>query len=426
MDSLPSRCIWIFVLILLTGVLRCFETAVNNVNEAKLQKLADGGNKSAKRALFLTENPNGFYNSVRVLTIFIELVLSFIGAYFMPKAFFSALPSVWGIALSIAVLAVFILVFGVYAPKRVADLHGDAIVLRLERIMRMLYYLGLPFSFLLTWVSNLFLMCFGIKPNDAEEEVTEEEIRMMVDIGSESGAIDPEEKEMIHNIFELDDTQVGDIMTHRTDTELLWLEDTEEWKNVISETNHTIYPVCDESVDNIIGTINSKDFYRTMIDGGDVKALLRTPYFVPETLKADDLFRQMQKTKTHFAVVLDEYGGLGGIITMSDLLEEIVGNLSNEYDDNEEDDIVQIDADTYKISGSCDIDLVSEALNVDLPIEEYNTFAGMILGELGEIPDDGATPELEAFGLQIKVTEIRDHRIESTLVTPIEKVQDED
>ena len=256
--------------------------------------------------------------------------------------------------------------------------------------------------------------------------MTEEEIRMMVDIGSESGAIDPDEKEMIHNIFELDDTQVGDIMTHRTDTEILWLEDKDTWKETVSETNHTIYPVCDNSIDNIVGTINSKDFYRTLLSGGDVGALLRTPYFVPETLKADDLFRQMQKTKTHFAVVLDEYGGLGGIITMSDLLEEIVGNLSNEYDEKEDDDIVAIDSNTYRISGSCDIDLVSETLGVDLPVEEYNTFAGMILGELGTIPEDGATPELEAYGLQIRVTKIREHRIESALVTVLEKVQDKE
>ncbi|MDD6735236.1 MAG: hemolysin family protein, partial [Clostridiales bacterium] len=230
--------------------------------------------------------------------------------------------------------------------------------------------------------------------------------------------------EMIHNIFELDNTQVENIMTHRTDTELLWLEEKDSWKDTISASNHSIYPVCHESIDNIVGTINSKDFYRTLLNNGDVEAILRQPYFVPETLKADDLFRQMQKTKIHFAVVLDEYGGLGGIITMSDLLEEIVGSLSNEYDEVEEDDIVALDSNTYKISGSCDIDLVSETLGVDLPVEEYNTFAGMILGELGEVPEDGTTPELEAYGLQIKVTEIRDHRIESALVTVLEKVQD--
>lgn len=426
MDSLPSRCTWTFILILLTGILRCFETAVNNVNEAKLQKLSDGGDKRAKNVLALSENPNKFYNSIRVLTIIIELSLSFIAAYFMPAAFFAKLPAVWGKVLSVAVLAVFTLVFGVYAPKRIADLHADSIVLKTSSVLRILYLIGLPVSVLLTSVSNIFLLIFGIKPNDTEEEVTEEEIRMMVDIGSESGAIDPDEKEMIHNIFELDDTQVGDIMTHRTDTEILWLEDKDTWKETVSETNHTIYPVCDNSIDNIVGTINSKDFYRTLLSGGDVGALLRTPYFVPETLKADDLFRQMQKTKTHFAVVLDEYGGLGGIITMSDLLEEIVGNLSNEYDEKEDDDIVAIDSNTYRISGSCDIDLVSETLGVDLPVEEYNTFAGMILGELGEIPEDGATPELEAYGLQIRVTKIREHRIESALVTVLEKVQDKE
>ncbi len=426
MDSLPSRCTWIFILILFTGILRCFETAVNNVNEARLQKLAEGGDKRAKNVLALSENPNKFYNSIRVLTIIIELALSFIAAYIMPNAFFWKLPPLWGKVLSVAVLAVFILVFGVYAPKRIADLHADDIVLKTSQLLRLLYFVGLPVSVLLTSISNIFLLIFGIKPNDTEDEVTEEEIRMMVDIGSESGAIDPDEKKMIHNIFELDDTQVGDIMTHRTDTEILWLEDKDTWKETISESNHSIYPVCDNSIDNIVGTINSKDFYRTLLSGGDAVSLLRTPYFVPETLKADDLFRQMQKAKTHFAVVLDEYGGLGGIITMSDLLEEIVGNLSNEYDEKEDDDIVAIDSNTYRISGSCDIDLVSETLGVDLPVEEYNTFAGMILGELGEIPEDGATPELEAYGLQIKVTKIRDHRIESALVTVLEKVQDKE
>ena len=168
MDSLPSRCTWTFILILLTGILRCFETAVNNVNEAKLQKLSDGGDKRAKNVLALSENPNKFYNSIRVLTIIIELSLSFIAAYFMPAAFFAKLPAVWGKVLSVAVLAVFTLVFGVYAPKRIADLHADSIVLKTSSVLRILYLIGLPVSVLLTSVSNIFLLIFGIKPNDTE------------------------------------------------------------------------------------------------------------------------------------------------------------------------------------------------------------------------------------------------------------------
>lgn len=426
LDSLPSRCLWTFILILVTGILRCLEASVENSNEAKLTKLAQDGDRSAKRVIRLIEKSSTFYRSLKVLTVLSEIAVVAIGVYTLPEAFFGRMELIPGIILSGIILAILLLVFGVYAPKRIVDLHADRIVIKASALLTMLYYIGLPVATALTAVSNVFLLIFGIKPNDTEEEVTEEEIRLMVDIGSESGAIDPEEKEMIHNIFELDDTQVKDIMTHRTDAEILWMDEQEKWGDIISDTNHTVYPVCEESIDNIIGILRSKDFYKTCLSGGDIGSILRTPYFVPDTIKADDLFRQMQKTKTHFAVVLDEYGGLGGIVTMSDLLEEIVGTLSNDADEVQEDDILQLDANTWQIAGSCDIDLVCETLGVELPVDEYNTFAGMILSELGEIPEDGATPELEAYGMQIKVTAIREHRIEQAKVAVLEKVQEKE
>lgn len=426
LDSLPSRCLWTFILILVTGVLRCLEASVESSNEAKLTKLAQDGDRSAKRVIRLIEKSSTFYRSLKVLTVLSEIAAVAIGVYTIPEAFFGSMERVPGIILSGLALAILLLVFGVYAPRRIVDLHADPIVLKTSALLTVLCYIGLPVATALTAVSNVFLLIFGIKPNDTEEEVTEEEIRLMVDIGSESGAIDPDEKEMIHNIFELDDTQVKDIMTHRTDAEILWMDEKDKWGDIISDTNHTVYPVCEESIDNIIGILRSKDFYKTCLSGGDIGSILRAPYFVPDTIKADDLFRQMQKTKTHFAVVLDEYGGLGGIVTMSDLLEEIVGTLSNDADEVQEDDIIQLDASTWQIAGSCDIDLVCEALGVELPVDEYNTFAGMILSELGEIPEDGTTPELEAYGMQIKVTAIREHRIEQAKVAVLEKVQEKE
>ncbi len=426
LDSLPPRCFEILILIVVIGILRCLEASADNASEAKLQRLAGEGDKGARRILKLLDNPTKFYNSMKAIMTVVELVAVYLGVQMFSEIFPAPMNPILSAALGITVLSVLMLILGVYVPKRIAALKADSVVLKTAGLMQTLFYIGLPVSIVLTLISNAVLMLFGIRPNDTEEEVTEEEIRMMVDIGSESGAIDQDEKEMIHNIFELDDTQAKDIMTHRTDTELLWMEEVDKWEEIISETNHSIYPVCSDSTDNITGILKSKDLYKALLTGGDVTELLRTPYFVPETIKADDLFRQMQKTKNHFAVVLDEYGGLGGIITMSDLLEEIVGTLSDDVEEIEEEEIIQVDENTWEIAGSCDIDLVSETLNVELPIEEYNTFAGMILSELGEIPEDGSTPELEAYGMQIKVKKILDHRIEYALVTVMEKVQDDE
>ncbi len=424
MDTLPSQLCLIAVFILITALYRSAENAVDNVSEAKIAKLAEDGNPKAARLLRLLQAPNQLYDSIRLVIILTELIVS---AFTATKFAFwvqehTALSPFLSVFVSIAGLAVILLIFGVYIPRRLAMKYDENIALALSGVLQITYYIGKPFVFVLSGIANLIVRLFGITNKDMDEDVTEEEIRMMVDIGSESGAIDPEEKEMIHNIFEMDDTPARDIMTHRTDVDLLWLEDgIGEWEKTISESNHSIYPVCGESVDDIRGILNSRDFYKMLRNNQtDVNAILRTPYFVPESIKAKDLFRQMQKNKTHFSVVLDEYGGLGGIISMADLLEEIVGSLSNEYDE-QEDELTQIDENTWRILGSADIDLVSEALHVDLPVEEYNTFAGMILGELGSIPEDGTTPELEAYNLQIRVTRIEDHRIEEALVCVVDK-----
>ena len=414
----------IAVFVLITALYRSAENAVEDISEAKISRLAEEGNKKAARLLKLIEAPNQLYDSIRLIVIVTELIISAFTATKLASRIqaHTALTPFLSEFVSVAGLAVVLLVLGVYVPRRLAMKYDEKIALAMSGVLTVTYYVGMPFVFILSGMANLIVRIFGINGNEQDEEVTEEEIRMMVDIGSENGAIDPEEKEMIHNIFEMDETPARDIMTHRTDVDFLWLEDSiDEWEKTIGESNHSIYPVCGENVDDIRGILNSRDFYKMLRnEQTDVNVILRTPYFVPESIKAKDLFRQMQKNKTHFSVVLDEYGGLGGIISMSDLLEEIVGSLSNEYDDQEE-EIVRIDENTWKILGSADIDLVAETLAVDLPIEEYNTFAGMILGELGSIPEDGSTPELEAYGLQIRVTRIEDHRIEEAMACVIDK-----
>ncbi len=417
MDSLPSRLFISLVLLVLAAVVRAFREACGRANEEKLEA---GIGTRAKRALYLVSHrrkTRGAANLAVILCIAAQSAVVCEGLHFVIEGH-----NTLALVLSLLCMAAVYALFGFCFPDKLGRIKADTVCVSLSGIMRIIVGVLGPADAAFGFLSDMLLRLLRINPESKIDNVTEEEILKLVDIGSSSGAIDPEEKEMINNIFEFDDTPAKDIMTHRTDVEFLWEEDgIDEWYKVMSETNHSIYPVCGENVDNIIGILVSKDFYRALHEEEtpDVKKLLKTPFFVPDSIKADDLFRSMQKNKTHFAVVLDEYGGLGGIITISDLLEEIVGTLSNDGDETEE-EIVQLDSNTWRVAGSAEIETVSEALGVKLPLEEYNTFAGMILGELGTIPEDGTTPELEAYGLAIRVLRIEDHRIEEAKVSVID------
>jgi putative hemolysin len=225
---------------------------------------------------------------------------------------------------------------------------------------------------------------------------------------------------MIQNVFEFDDLTVDEFATHRTDISLLWLEESvEEWAKTIHETRHSLYPICDETVDHVIGILNAKDYFRLEPKTKEniLENAVKPAYFVPETVCADVLFRQMKKTRNHFAVVLDEYGGMVGIVTMSDLLEQLVGDLETEdIELNQEQDIERIDSSTWKIRGSATLDKVAKELSISLPVEDYDTFSGFIFGSYGSIPEDGTTFELDSHTLHIQVLSIADHKIEKTIV----------
>lgn len=415
LDSLPSRLFISLVLLALTALVRAFREACGRANEERLEK---GGRARAARQMVLHKHrTRGALNLAAIMCITAQSALVCGGLHFTIAGH-----AVLSQVLSLLCMTIIYAVLGFYLPDKLGRIKADSVCVGLSGIMRIIVGILAPADAAFCFLSDILLRLVRINPDSKTDNVTEEEILKLVDIGSSSGAIDPEEKEMINNIFEFDDTPAKDIMTHRTDVEFLWEEDgIDEWYRVMSETNHSIYPVCGENVDNIVGILVSKDFYRALHEekNPDVKKLLKTPFFVPDSIKADDLFRSMQKNKTHFAVVLDEYGGLGGIITISDLLEEIVGTLSNDSDEQEE-QIVRLDSNTWRIAGSAEIENVSETLGVKLPAEEYNTFAGMILGELGTIPEDGTTPELEAYGLAIRVLKIEDHRIEEAKVSVLD------
>lgn len=436
MDSIPPRSILTVIIILALVLLRFAKSSVHQVSEARLSRLAEDGNIKAKKALKFIDKSSVTIVRLQIVIIFLELlsagmglsvIQSLVSEFSLTKYF------VHICVLGLLILAFIIQLFGIIIPKKLTAQNAEKVLFPLMWLINLAYYIGYPFEKMLSFLAFLILYPFGVKSvSGDEEEVTEEDIRFMVDVGSESGAIEPDEKKMIHNIFELNDTPVRDIMTHRTEAVFLWKEESvSQWEETIGETNHSVYPVCGDSVDDILGIVKTASFYKLLRKSDneeniDVSTIIKDPYLVPESIKADDLFRQMQISKRHFALVLDEYGGLAGIITMSDLLEEIVGDLDNDTETPGEEEIVKLDENTWRILGSTDIDLVCEVLDIELPIEEYNTFAGMILSELGAIPEDGTTTELEAYGLQIKVTKISEHRIDEAIVCKIDPVSEDE
>ncbi len=430
-DSVLFMILLQVVLIGLNAVFACAEIAVISMNDSRLAKLASQGDKRAARLEKLTSQPARF-----LATIQVAITLSgFMGSAFAADNFSDRLVS-WIKSLGVSipdktldtiavvfitlVLSYFTLIFGELVPKRVAMRKAEPLALGISALISGIAKLFSPIVWFLTFSTNTILRLMGIDPDAEDEEVSEEEIRMMVDVGSEKGVIDHDEKKFIQNVFEFDDITAGEIATHRTEVALLWLEeDMEVWQNIIYNSRHALYPICKDSPDCIIGVLNARDYFRLEDKSREsiMEHAVKAAYFVPESVKADVLFRNMKSSHNTMAIVLDEYGGMSGIVTMNDLVQQLVGDLGEEEPEaGEALPIEQLDSNTWKIHGSAPLDEVSEALGVELPTEEYETFNGLIFGALGTIPDDGSSVEVETSGLTIKVTEILEHQVETAIV----------
>ncbi len=259
-----------------------------------------------------------------------------------------------------------------------------------------------------------------------EAQVSEDNIMAMVEEGEESGAIQSNEKELIENVFEFDTMTARDVMIHRTDMVTLSINAGEaEIVETIRQSGLSRFPVYEEDVDDIIGTLATRDYLLNLhqAEPKPIRELLRPAYFVPETVSADVLFRNMQNRKTHIALVVDEYGGTSGLVTLEDLLEELVGNIYDEFDPQEEQDIIRLEDGKWRVSGSADLEELSEAIGIELPQDEerdYDTLGGLIFSQLSVIPEDGSRPVVEALGLRVKVEELCDRRVEWALVEKLE------
>ena len=278
-----------------------------------------------------------------------------------------------------------------------------------------------PFGNLVKEILNFFLRVLRIKPDAGLEECYEDEIMAMVDMGEEKGSIEQNEKELIENVFEFNNSTAEDLMVHRTDMVLLWTDSTEEEiLNTIRETGLSRFPLCQEDADDIIGILSTRDYLLNLNSKAPkpFRELVRPAYFVPESVRADILFRDMQSKKVHLAIVVDEYGGTSGLITLEDLLEEIVGNIYDEFDPQEDQNIIPLGENLWRVSGSTELDELSQTLGVSFPEnEEAETLGGLVFEQLSVIPEDGSHPEVALYGLSIRVEVLQERRIEWALLS---------
>lgn len=432
-DGLPGQLLLQAVLILLNAVFASAEIAVISLNSVALKQSAGLGNKKALRLVKLTEQPSKFLATIQIGVTLAGFLASAFAAdnfakYVVEIAINLGIDLPINVLNTIAVILITLLlsfltlVFGELVPKRVAMKKAESLAMALSGFLYFVSVIAKPLVSLLSGTTNFFVRMFGIDPDDNEERVTEEEILLMVGAGTESGTIDVQEKAMIENVFAFDNTIAGDIMVHRTDLNLLWRTDTlEEWERTFQNSNHSRLPVCDNDVDDIIGIMYLKDFYtavrKGITDVEELCTLIKPAYFVPETVKIDLLFRNMQRTKNHFAVVVDDYGGVSGIITMSDILGEIVGDIGEDDDDTL--DVIVLDDSKWRVRGITQFDDLEMIPFGELD-EDYETVGGLVLGLLGELPEeDEDIPDLQFNGLNLKVTEIRGRRVEWVEITKL-------
>ncbi len=428
MDSILFLILLQVILILLNAIFASAEIAVLSINETKIEHMAQEGNARAKRLFHLTREPEKF-----LATIQVAITLSgFLGSAFAAENFSDPLVNAllaMGLPIPRAtldtiavifitlVLSYFTLIFGELVPKRIAMKKSEELSMAISGLISMISVAFKPVVWFLSVSTNTVLRICGIDPTQEEENIGEEEIRLMVDASSEKGTIEHQEKEFIENVFAFNDITVGDIATHRTDVDLLWLEDDlDTWAKTIHDCRHTRFPICDGSVDQVVGILNAKDFFRLEhpTKTNVMENAVSAPYFVPETVKADVLFENMKKNRKSFAVIMDEYGGMVGIVTFYDLIEELVGKLHDDPEDmaDTEPYLEQVDATTWKIYGNISLRDMQEVTGFDLTGEDYDTFTGFVFHLLGMVPDDGEQNiQLHHENLSIHVNSIADHQV---------------
>lgn len=426
-DGSTPKIILMLVLVALSAFFSASETAFTSFNRTKMKNLATEGNKRAASALKLSDNYDKLLSTILVGNNIVNISLSSIATLWFVELLTHPSIAGYSAGISTAVTTVVVLIFGEITPKSLAKEHAEGMAMTIVPVLRFLVAILTPINFIFMLWKKLLTKVFKAK---AVDTVTEGEVLTLIDEAHEDGSIDEYNKELIENIFDFDDLSAGEIATHRTELTILdSSDDDEEWERIISNSRFSRYPICGESVDDIVGILDARDYLRLEDKTREnVMANVVSPaYFVPEAVKADVLFKNMRDHKESLAVVLDEYGGVLGIVTMTDLVECLVGEITQTEDNEEEiEEIAAIGEGSWRITGSASISEVEEAIGVKFEDSDSDTVSGFVLGLYGSIPEDGSSFEVSTDTLDIQIEEIKDHKVGSAIITLKPEGEEED
>ncbi|MBD5644510.1 HlyC/CorC family transporter [Clostridium botulinum] len=420
--NITSQLMLIFILTLLNAFFASAEMAIVSLNKNKIKLLSEEGNKKAKLLVKLMDEPTkflstiqvgitlaGFFSSASAATGISEDLAQYLSQLNIPYSRQIALVTVT------IILSYITLVFGELFPKRIALQKSETIALFSVRPILYVSKITVPFVKLLSASTNILVRLVGLDNEGLDEKVSKEEIKSLVEVGQENGVINEKEKEMINSIFEFDDKLADEVMTPRTEVYLIDIEKPlKEYLDELIEERYSRIPVYEGSIDNIIGILYMKDFLGEARKHGfenvDIRSILHPAYFVPETKNIDDLFKELQAFKKHMAILIDEYGGFSGIVSIEDLIEEVMGNIEDEYDEDEP-AIKKIDNDIFIIDGMVSIDDFNDYFNIDIESQDYDTINGFLIDLLGHIPMSAEEKNIEYKNFIFKIEEIKEKRI---------------
>lgn len=419
-DSTGIRIVIVLALLALSAFFSSAETALTTVNKMRVRTLAEAGNKDALILTKVIEDPGKMLSTVLVGNNIVNLSASSMMTTLTMELFGSK-----AVGIATGILTLLILVFGEIIPKNVSNLYSETTALKYARIISFLMFVLTPVIYLVNQIALGLLLLLGMDPNKKKEAITEDELRTIVEVSHEEGVIESEERKMINNVFDFGDSVAKDVMVPRIDMVMVDVDSSfEELLDVFREERFTRIPVYEESTDNVIGIINMKDLL--LADKNrpfSIRDFLREPMYTYEYKKTAELMMEMRGTLSNMVIVLDEYGATAGLITLEDMLEEIVGEIRDEYDEDEEDEIREIAPDEYLVQGSTKLDDLNDRLGLSLESQDYDSIGGLVIGLLEHLPEEGES--VDHGNLQLLVEHVEKNRIEKVRIE-IHKEQEEE